>query len=221
MPKGRTDEPVLVAGLGRFGIAVARTLTELGIEVLGIDADERLIQEYADVCTHVARADTTDPEALEQLGARDFPRAVVAIGSNIEASVLTTAALLDIGAREIWAKAVTDAHGRILERVGAHHVVFPERQEGERVAHAVTGRMIDYLELDDTFALAETVTPQALVGKTLEAARVRATYGVTVVCIKPAGATFTFATPATCPGPDDLLVVAGDAGRVEEFARQR
>jgi trk system potassium uptake protein TrkA len=212
------DVDVLVVGLGRFGGAVARTLTRLGSEVLAIDRDPRLVQEFANRITHAVEADSTDPEALDQLGVKDFQHAVVAIGSDLEASILTVAALVDIGIPQIWAKAVTAAHGRILERVGAHVVVFPERDMGERIGHRVTGKMIDYIELDEGFALVETNPPKELVGKTLEEYGVRAKHKVTVVCIRPAGGTFTYATPDTRIGADDVLVVAGETKAAERFA---
>jgi trk system potassium uptake protein TrkA len=119
---------------------------------------------------------------------------------------------------DIWAKAVTAPHGRILERVGAHHVVFPEHDMGRRVAHLVTGRMIEFVQLDEGFALVELRPPEQLVGRTLAGAQVRSRYGITVVCIKPEGGSFTYATPDTVPGPNDILVVAGETGRVGRFA---
>ena len=156
----------MVIGLGRFGSAVASALTEMGHEVLGIDLDDDLVQDHMDLLTHVVAADTTNQKVLEQLGVADFSHAVVGIG-DVESSILTTSELASIGLPDIWAKAATAAHGRILERVGAHHVVFPEGDMGERVAHLVTGRMIDYIELDDDFALVETTAPREVVGKSL------------------------------------------------------
>ena len=135
--KHRTSEAssIVVIGLGRFGTAVAQSLVQMGKEVLAIDEDFDLVQRWADELTHVVQADSTDEEALRQLGVGDFDRAVVAIGADIEASVLTVLALAESGVADIWAKAITRKHGQILERVGAHHVVFPERSMGERVAH--------------------------------------------------------------------------------------
>ncbi|MBA2497125.1 MAG: TrkA family potassium uptake protein [Acidimicrobiia bacterium] len=209
---------MLVAGLGRFGGAVAAELVRLGFEVLGVDNDARLVQQHADALTHVLQADATDPAALRQLGAAEFQNAVVAIGTDIEASILATAAIVDIGVTEIWAKAVTNAHGRILERVGAHHVIFPEADMGRRVAHLVGGRVIDWFQLDEQFAMVETTTPADLVGRSLTEVGVRAKYGVTVVCIKPVGEHFTYATADTVLREGDVLVVAGSSDRAEAFA---
>ncbi len=161
-PIARPDEnpgsPVLVVGLGRFGSAIAQTLTTLGHEVLGVDSDEEVVQAHADVLTHVVAANCTNTVSLRQLGVEEFTHAVVGMG-DIEASILTCVALVDLGVENIWAKAISDAHGRILERVGAHHVVYPESDMGERVAHLVTGRMMEYIQLDDDFALVETRAP--------------------------------------------------------------
>jgi trk system potassium uptake protein len=209
----------VVIGLGRFGGSVAEELVRLGFEVLGIDGRAEMIQRYADQLTHVAEADATSDEALAQLGVGDFRHAVVGIGSDIEASVLTTAALVDMGVPNIWAKAVTRAHGRILERVGAHHIVFPEHDMGHRVAHLVGGRIIDWFQLDEDFAMVETVVPAPLVGRTLGETGVRSKYGVTVVCIKPAGEGFTYATPETVLEKGAVVVVAGPSARAEGFAR--
>lgn len=219
MARNKPVDPVLVIGLGRFGAAMAEALVGLGHEVLAVDGDARRVQHWSGRLTSVVEADSTSEEALRQLGAADFTRAVVAIGADMEASILTTAVLVDLGIEHIWAKAMTQAHGRILERVGATRVVFPEHDMGERVAHMVTGRMVDYIELDDAFALVETVAPQELVGRTLGETRVRHRHGLTVVCIKPPGGSFTYATADTLVEEGSLLVVAGETDRVERFAR--
>jgi trk system potassium uptake protein len=212
------ENGVLVVGLGRFGSSLAETLVDLGHEVLGVDSDAGNVQRNADVLTHVVEADATDEEVMGQLGAGEFGRAVVGIGTDLEASILTTAVLAGLGVPDIWAKAITVPHGRILERVGAHHVVFPEHDMGRRVAHLVTGRMLEFVQLDEGFSLVELKPPSQIVGRSLGDAQVRTRYGITVVCIKPAGGSFTYATPETVPGPDDILVVAGETARAQGFA---
>lgn len=214
---GTWDE-VLVIGLGRFGSALGQTLEHLDYEVLGVDTDAGVVQEHSGSLTHVVEADSTSLAALRQLGAGDFKCAVVCIGGDIEASILTTAALTDLRIPNIWAKAITESHGRILRRVGAHAVVFPEHDMGVRVAHMVTGRMIDYIELDSGFALVETLAPTEAHGKTLMEAGLRAKHDVTVVCIKPSGMPFTYATPDTLISDGDILLVAGETKQVERFA---
>jgi len=217
----RTKEQVLVIGLGRFGSAVAHTLTELGNDVVGVDVDPRLVQQASTTLPLVLEADTTDSEALRQLGAAEFDEAVVGIGTNIEASVLTTAALADLGVPTIWAKAVSAEHGRILERVGAHHVVFPEYDAGVRIAHLVSGHMMEYLEFDPGFALIQTRALPDMIGRRLDDLALRKRHGVTIVCVKPTGGAFTYATADTVVGAGDILVAVGETERVEAFARLR
>jgi len=207
----------IVIGLGRFGGGLAETLVGMGHEVLGVDADPKTVQDFAGILTHVVEADSTSEAAMRQLGAGEFETAVVAIGTEVEASILTTSVLVDLGAPRIVAKAVTEAHGRILERVGAHRVVFPERDMGVRVGHSLAGSILDYFELDPGFAIVETTAPRDLIGKTLAQAEVRKRHGITVVCIKPEGGSFTYATPQTVPSEGDILVVAGEKARAEAF----
>lgn len=212
-----TTAPVLVIGLGRFGYAVAKSLVRLGHDVLGVDEDIALVQRYASDFTHVVAANTTDTEALQQIGADQFDRAVVGIGTDVEASVLTVLSLVELGVPEVWAKAINAKHARILERVGATHVVRPESAMGERVAHMVTGAMIDYIEFDDGFSIARTRAPEVAVGRTLAESQLRAKYGVTVVGVKRRGDDFTYARPETDIAPSDELIVSGPTRKVETF----
>ncbi|MCB0973507.1 MAG: TrkA family potassium uptake protein [Actinobacteria bacterium] len=217
--KAAATEDILVLGLGRFGMAIADELRKMGHEVLGVDADAQVVQRAARVITHAVQADTTDVDALSQIGAGEFSHAVVAIG-DIEASVLTVIRLIDLGLYSIWAKAATADHRRILERVGAHHVVQPEQDMGERLAHLVTGRMIDYLEIDPGFALVETEPPQALLGQSLSSLRLRDEFGITVVCVKSPGESFTYARPDTTLEPGDIILIAGPSTAVAAFSNE-
>ena len=218
-PEPSSDKTAAVLGLGRFGGAVAAELVLLGYDVLGIDHVESRVQQYAPTVTHIVQADITNVDALRQLGVQDVAHAVVAVGSDLEASILATAALDELGLRSIWAKAVTKQHGRILRRVGAHHVVYPEHDMGHQVAHMLGGRLLDWFQLDEEFALVETIVPSALVGKSLMDAGVRERHQVTIVCVKPAGGTFTYATPDLVLQRGDLLVAAGETAAAEAFAR--
>lgn len=211
---------IVVVGLGRFGLALASELQELGHEVLGIDTDEQLVQSASGELTYVVKADATDAAALRQLGIAQVRHAVVAIGDAIQASILATATLSDLGVVDIWAKAQTEQHARILERVGADHVVFPERDMGQRVAHRVTGQMIEFIQIDESFALVETTVPVQLAGRTLLESGIRAQYGVNVVAVKADGAHFSHPLPETRLGARDLLLVAGAVRDVETFAAQ-
>jgi trk system potassium uptake protein TrkA len=220
-PGQRRSNEVLVIGLGRFGSALARELIELGHEVLAVDNRAEIVQRYANanVFTQSAIADTTSSEALRQLGAAEFEQAVVAIGSDVQASILTSLALVELGVPNVWAKAITQEHFRILQKIGVHHVVLPEAEMGRRVAHLVTNRMIDYIELDDDFSLVEIRTPRRLVGQTLGGARIRSDYGVTVVCVKPSGGRFRLAQPDDVLGEGDLLLIAGDPRQTDAFSQ--
>lgn len=209
---------VLVVGLGRFGSSVAVSLARLGHDVLGIDSDQGLVHEWAEHLTHVVEADATNVETLRRLGAGDFDHAVVGIGSDIEASLLTVLALSELSIPDIWAKAISDKHGRILEKTGAHHVVYPEATMGERVAHLVTGKMIDFIEFDDGFAIVKTRAPAEAIDRTLAASGLRSKYGVTIVGVKRALADFAHATPDTRIEKGDLLIVSGPTVKVESFA---
>lgn len=218
MANNKSDNTVLVVGLGRFGSALAESLIQLDFEVLGIDADPKVVADWAGRLTHVVEADSTSEDALRQLGCGDFHRAVVGIGTHLEASILTTSVLVDFGIDEIWAKADSTAHGRILERVGAHHVVFPEHDVGIRVAHQVTGQVMDYIEFDPDLAMVKTRAPKELESKVLGESGIRAKYGITVVGIKKPGTDFTHATGETRVEASDILIVSGKPADVETFA---
>lgn len=213
-----SEDSVVVIGLGRFGGAVAESLMRLGHEVLGVDANADRVQKWADRLTHVVQADSTDIDALKQLGLKDVQHAVVGIGSDIEASVLTVLALEEIGVDDIWAKATGLRHGQILERIGAHHVVHPEAAMGERVAHLVTGKMMDFMEFEDGFAIAKTTAPEESLDMTLSESNLRQKYGITVVGIKRRHADFIYAQADTYIEPGDILVISGPTKLVETFA---
>ncbi|GHA29968.1 potassium transporter [Devosia pacifica] len=209
---------ILVIGLGRFGGAVADSLIRLGHEVLAIDEDPAIVQSWAGRLTHVVQADTTSTDTLKRLGAADFEKAVVGIGTDIEASLMTVLALSELRVPDIWAKALSEKHGRLLERTGAHHVIHPEATMGERVAHLVTGQMIDFIEFDDGFAIVKTRAPKESLNRTLAESALRSKYGVTVVGVKRPKADFTYARPETVIRPGDLLIVSGATHLVERFA---
>ncbi|MCP3757233.1 TrkA family potassium uptake protein [Streptomyces sp. TBY4] len=211
------DQRVAVIGLGRFGSSLANELTRRGWDVLGIDTDAALVQKHSDLLTHTAVADCTDPEVLRQLGVHEFTSAVVGIGTDMEASILVASNLLEDAVPNIWAKATSRQHGQILERLGVHHVVLPEHEMGERVAHLVTGRMLDFIEFDDDYALVKTVAPATITGVPLGESGVRSRYGITVVGIKRPGQDFTYATAETVVERGDVIVVTGKTRAVESF----
>ncbi|NJQ01185.1 TrkA family potassium uptake protein [Streptomyces sp. PLAI1-29] len=205
-------------GLGRFGRALALELVGEETEVLGIDERAEVVQELSGSLTHVVRADATKEEVLRQLAVHEFDRAVVAIGSDLEASILTASLLISFGIRDVWAKATSEAHGRILAQLGVHHVVHPEHDMGQRVAHLVRGRMLDYVEFEDDFALVKTSPPEGVVGLALGDSGVRTRHGVTVVAVKRPGEGFTYATADTVLEAGDTIIVAGGTRQAERFS---
>jgi trk system potassium uptake protein TrkA len=249
------SDAVLVVGLGRFGASAAAALHRLGHEVLAVERNPELVQEWSGRLTHVVEADATNVEALRQLGAGQFPIAVVGIGTSIEASVLSTLNLVDLKVSQIWAKAISHAHGTILERLATEGdvqrleagdtlddlarrsrearrreggvprrtgsrvtVVYPEATMGERTAHLVTGKLLDYIEFDDGFAIVKMAPPKETHGFTLDQAGVRTKYGITVVGVKRPGEDFTYAIPSTKVHSEDTLIVSGHVDQIEAFA---
>ena len=210
---------IAVIGLGRFGTALALELVKSGREVLGIDSDERLVQSNAEALTHVVQADSTDEATLRELGLVEFDSAVVAIGSDLEASILTASLLLQLGVPEVWAKATSVSHGRILEQLGVHHVIFPEMDMGRRVAHMVSGESLDYIQLYEDFVMAKTEVPEGFNGKTLAEMKFRSNHGVTVVATRKQGESYMPSFPETVLSTGDVMIVAGRTSKVEDFCR--
>lgn len=202
---------IAVIGLGRFGAAVALTLVDLGHQVLGVDVREQLTQKLADRLTHVAHADCTDEDTLKALGLRNFDAVVVAIGHNLDASILVTVMLKEIGVPLVVAKAASELHGKVLVRVGADRVVYPERDMGARVAHSlVAANVLDYIELSPDYNIIEMKATPNMVGKTLRDLELRARFGINVMAIKTGTRMNISPRAEDKVGADDILVVLGD-----------
>ncbi len=214
-------DSVAVIGLGRFGRALALELMANGTEVLGIDASEDIVQELNGLLTHVVMADSTKEAVLRQLAVPEFDRVVVAIGSDVESSILTTSLLLRFGIKNIWAKAVSDAHGQILEQLGVAHVIYPEKEMGRRVAHLVRGSMQDYLEVGDGFSLVKMAPPAKVIGKSLAELHLRSKAGVTVIAVKPSGGKWVYTTAETVIMADHTILVSGETKKAEAFSQLR
>ena len=210
-----------VIGLGRFGSALALELMANGTEVLGIDGDEKIVQDHNGLLTHVVRADSTDEQVLRQLSVNEFDRVVVAIGSDIQASILTSSLLLKLKIPTIWAKAVSNPHGEILGQLGVHHIVYPEKDMGQRVAHLVRGAMQDFIEVGDNFALVKTTPPGSIVGVPLGQSRARANHGVTITAYFRESLGWNYTTVETVLEPTDVVLVAGETNKVEAFSQLR
>jgi trk system potassium uptake protein TrkA len=215
----KNREPVLVIGLGRFGQSIIEELLHTGTEVLALDRDISLVQRASTHVPNVVAADATDEEAMRQAGATNFRRVVIAIGSDQEASILATSVCVDLGISDIWAKAQNPQHARILERIGAHHVVQPEHDMGERIAHLLGGRLTEYIEVAPDWVLARTNVSKYFVGMTLKTSNIRAKHGVTVVGIRKAGTSgFTHADGYTTLEAGDEILLMGPPEAIEAFS---
>ena len=218
MARSKNTNGVVVIGLGRFGKSLALELVKDGTEVLGIDSDRKIVQSLAGRLTHVVEADSTNEEAMRQLSVHEFDRAVIGVGNDLEASLVSASVVMNLGVPNVWAKAISLAHARILNQIGVHHVVRPEHDMGKRVAHLVRGRMLDYIEFDDGYAIVKTTPPRCILNVTLAESGARTKYGVTIVGVKRAGHDFTHATEATVVERGDIVIVSGPQERVERFS---
>ncbi len=207
-----------VIGLGRFGTSVAITLHKMGYEVLAIDNNEERVQEFSNEVTHVVQADTTDEETLAALGIRNFDVVIVAIGEDVQANILTTLQLKELGVPYIVTKASNKLHGKMLEKLGADRVVYPERDMGQRVAHnLVSSAVLDYIELSPNLNIMEVSVPQALVGKTLAETNLRAKYEINVVAIKRGDDIIVPPLPNEMIKAHDILVVVGSISGIQRL----
>ena len=208
----------MIIGLGRFGGQLAGALTRLGHEVLAIEHDPGKVQHWSSELDRVVQADSTEEDVLRQLGVTDFRRVLVAIGGSVEASVLTVLALAELGIPQIWAQASSEKHAKILSSVGAHHVIFPEAETGERVAHLIVSRMLDFMEFGDDFAIAKVPVIDGMIGKPLRDLAPGERYGVMVVGAKLPGERFRYAGPDTVLTEGSVLIVEGSIDQVQRFA---
>ena len=200
-----------VIGLGRFGSSVARTLRELGHQVLAIDKDEERLKHVADEVTHAVQLDSTDAEALRSVGITNFDAVVVAIGSAIQESILTTLMLKELGCKRIVAKAANEQQAKVLEKVGADVVVRPERDAGTRIAHTLASpSVVDYFEVSPTFSIEELSVPERLSGRTLGQLDLKARFGVSVLLVRRDSQLLIAPALDTVLQAGDVLVVVGD-----------
>lgn len=214
----RTDNAVVVVGLGRFGGSLAVELMSRGTDVLGIDDSESVVQAFNGKLTSVVRADATDEYVLRQLGVDEFDRAVVGIGSDIQASILVTSRLLKFACPEVWAKAITAPHAEILEQLGVHHVVNPERDMSIRTAHLIQGRILDFVPIDHGFAMVRCTPPKSVQQRPMDLLDVRRRHGVAVVAVCRPGGTWEPTEPGTMIYEDDQILVTGPTEQAEEFS---
>jgi trk system potassium uptake protein len=201
-----------VIGMGRFGFSVASSLCKMGVEVLAIDEDESRTQAVSHFVTQAVSADSTDEEALGVLGVQDYDVVIVAIGQDIQASILTTLILKDLGAPVIVAKAQNELHGKVLAKIGADKVIHPERDMGLRVAHhLMSPNIIDYVEISDEYSILELQATVSMIGKSLVELDLRAKYRCNVIAVKKDGTgTMDLSPDARAKlAADDILVLVG------------
>ena len=209
-----------VIGLGRFGGSVCRTLTELGHEVLAIDKDEIKVSQYANIVTQAVQLDSTDELALREIGIRNFDHVIVAIGDNIQASILTTLILKDLDLKFITVKAQNDYHEKVLSKIGATRVIHPERDMGVRIAHnLISENVLDFIELSPDYSLVEIKASGKMIGKSLLQLNIRAKYGCNIMAIKSDDDLNISPRAEDVIHENDILVVIGsnkDISRFEE-----
>jgi trk system potassium uptake protein len=207
---------VAVIGLGRFGSSVARTLAESGCEVLAVDADETRVKAIADEVTDAVRANALEEEALRALGLRNFEVVVVAIGHEVEASILVTVLLKEMGIPKIVAKAQDELHGRVLQKVGADMVVFPERDMGVRVAHTLISRnVIDEIQLSTDYSILEMVVPHRFLGRNLKELELRQRFGLTILAVRREDRIIVSPDAEQTLEEGDILVALGQPDKLE------
>ncbi|MFN3973699.1 MAG: potassium channel family protein [Dehalococcoidia bacterium] len=217
MPKRQ----VIVVGLGRFGARVARTLYRMGHDVLGIDTNEQLVQALVGQITYPVKADATSEAVLRELGAPNFDAAVIAIGSDVQASIMCTVLLKSIGMPYIVARARDDLHGRTLARVGANRIVYPEQEMGERVARSLfTPDVLEYMEVAPAFGISKVRLPESFHGITLKEAGLsgpRDKYGLAVLAIRRGKDVILLPSEDERIQPDDTFILAGKDDRLERL----
>ncbi len=200
----------LVLGLGRFGKSLACTLYSMGHEVMAMDDNEEVVSDMADCVTHVLVGDCTDEAVLRSVGVRNFDVAIVAIGGDMQSSIMITLILKEAGVRKIIAKAQSEIHAKILEKVGADRVIFPEQDMGERVAQMLTiNNFLDYIELSPEYSIIETTIPSEWAGKTLSQLDIRRKHGINVMAVKSGGEIHVSPAADFVLGGEDIIVVIG------------
>ncbi|MGG1399649.1 TrkA family potassium uptake protein [Bacillus salipaludis] len=207
-----------VIGMDRFGSSLSAELFKEGAEVLVIDKNEKRIQENSDFSTHAVVADTTDERVIKELGLRNMDVVVVAIGDDIQASILTVMILKELGATQVIAKAVTNQHAKVLTQVGADRVVLPERETGIRIAkNLLSPNVLDFIELSDEYKIEEIVASSFMIGKSLRELDIRAKYQLSVIAIKSDGKMNISPFPDDKINPGDTLVVLGEKKLLKKF----
>jgi trk system potassium uptake protein len=219
MARGNPKEQFVVIGLGRFGSSVALTLVERGYDVLGIDADRALVQQYADRLTQTIALDATDEAALKAIDIASFDTVVVSMAEHFESSVLATVALKTLGVRRVICKAQSERQAEILMKIGANRVVLPEKEAGQRLAlEIVMPKLVDSMVLGPGNTIAELQAPKWLIGQSISNSRLRDRYGVTILLVKNERNLIVSPPPDYVLKQNDLLVVIGSESAVSRLS---
>lgn len=214
-----TIKQYAVIGLGRFGTSIARRLLEAGQEVLGIDIDEESVEDAELFLTHGVIADSTDEKALTSLGISNFDYVIVAIGDDIQSSILTVMLLKNLGVQKIIAKANGKRHGQVLEAIGAKWIIYPERDMGERVANQLLSpNMLNYIELSKDYNIEEIMIPSKMAGKNLREIDLRAKFNVSVIAILRNDDIIVSPSPEEALQKEDILVTIGNRNDLAKFS---
>lgn len=209
-----------VIGLGRFGSSICKELSEEGMNVLAIDIDEQKVNEFKNIASFAVIADATDEQALKDIGIKNIDHVIVAIGDNIQASILTTVILSEMGVKKITVKAQNDYHEKILQKIGAHQVVHPERDMGRRLAHSlISSNILDYIELSEEHSIVEVIASRKMVGKSLVELNIRAKYGCNVVAVKRGDEIIVSPDAQFSFEENDVLIVIGRDNDISRFER--
>ncbi len=207
-----------VIGLGRFGSSLALTLARMGYDVLAVDTNEDKVNNIMDRVTHAVQVDAMDEQALRALGIRNFDVVIVAIGQDVQSNILVTVMLKDMGVKKVVSKAITELHGKVLERVGADKVIFPERDMGVRVAQALVSKNImDQINLSPDYSIIEMTAPDGLFGKTLAEGALRVKHGVTVLAIRRGNDVIISPGAKQVVREGDVLVVVGRNNKLKDL----
>ncbi|MDQ0231338.1 potassium channel family protein [Metabacillus malikii] len=210
-----------VIGLGRFGGSICQALSEEGLEVMAIDIDEDKVNAYANIASHAVVGDTTDETVLKSIGIRNFDHVIVAIGDNIQASILTTLILKELGVNDITVKATNDYHEKVLSKIGANRIVHPERDMGKRIAHKiVSNNVLDYLELSDEHSIVEISANHKINGQSIIDLDIRAKYGVNIVAIKRNKEIIVSPQANEIIQSQDVLIVIGADSDINRFEKR-
>jgi trk system potassium uptake protein len=214
-----TKQSYAVIGLGRFGTSIISKLYEAGEEVMGIDINNELVDDVKSSVTHAVALDSTDEESLKSVGIRNFDYVIVAIGNDMQASILTVMLLKEIGVKKVIAKALNKRHGQLLDKVGADWVIHPERDMGERVAHQLLSpNVLNYIELSNEYSIEEIMIPSSMKKKSLRELDLRAKYNVNAIAILSNENLIISPSPDQIIQNGDKLVVIGPRDDLNDFA---